>query len=134
MRNIFYALAILLSLTASVSAEQLSSKVYLYDLEQGLTGSEVCYREKMSCLSVTTAKLHDNEGKFYGFVTPSCDSQVIEKDACKADFDTDYAIDNVIFKKSPRAKSDQLFSADYFCLSSDKGKKGKYAYVYCVKR
>ncbi len=128
------ALIATLAVNADPVKQKITSMVYLVEIENEETGSEACYREQMSCLSVTTAKLFDNENNFYGFVTPTCDSQVIKKEECEKDFNSDYAIDNVVFKKSPKAKSSQTLAADYFCLSSEHGKRGKYRYVYCVKR
>lgn len=135
MLRIHFALALFCLLAIPAQAEKvLQSPVYLYPIQAGKTASEVCYEKKKSCIGVTTAELHDDEGEFYGFATPSCDSQIIEEEKCEKDFGTKYAINDVVLKKSPNSDSDRELGGDYFCISSDDGKKGIYKYANCVDR
>ncbi len=111
-----------------------TSLIYLEEIGLGETGSEVCYEQGMSCLSVTTARIVDSKGEFYGFITPDCDSQVIEDSSCIEPFETEYAIDKVTYTKHPDSKSEEFLNKKSFCIGKGKGKKGIYEYAYCVKK
>ena len=127
-------LALLILLIIFIRWQQPTSPLYLVEVPEGETGSAVCYEKGMSCVSLTTARIIDADKKFYGFSTPSCDSQVIRESSCIDSHGTEFAIDNVVYTKSPNAESDQYFSTSYFCVSEGKGPQGVYEYAYCAKR
>lgn len=110
------------------------SFVYLKEVPYLKTGSEVCYEAGLSCLGMSSSRIVDNENKFYGFITPMCDSQVKKASECVEYFDTEYAIDKVKYVRSPNAESNQTLEADFFCLFSKEGKVGKFQYAYCVQK
>lgn len=137
-QRIFIASLFLLAITGCTNSpeipSELTSIVYLADVTLGKTGSEVCFDKNMSCIALSTTKIIDEEQKFYGFSTPSCNSPVVKKTICIAGYGTEYAIENVDYEKSPNAESTKTFAAKYFCLGSEEGKKGIYRYAYCVKK
>ena len=110
------------------------SLVYLKEVPYLKTGSEVCYEANLSCLGMSSTKIYDGNHKFFGFTTPTCDSQVIKEPTCNKYFDTDYAMDRAVYVRSPNAESTQALGADFFCLFSKQGKSGKFQYAYCVKK
>lgn len=116
------------------SEEKGVSFVYLKEVPYLKTGSEVCYEAGLSCLGMSSSRIVDTENKFYGFITPDCDSQVKKVSECLDYFDTEYAIDKVTYVRSPNAESTQPLEADFFCLFSDEGKFGKFKYAYCVQK
>lgn len=118
----------------SPSTSKNTSFVYLKEVPHLKTGSEVCYEAGLSCLGMSSVKIYDSDDNFYGYVTPSCDSQVIEKPSCESLFGTRYALDKVEYVKSPTSESSDYLTADFFCAFSDEGKKGIFEFAYCVKR
>lgn len=110
-----------------------TSLIYLVPIAEGQTGSEVCFERDMSCISLSTVRVEDSDDAFYGFLTPTCDSQVIGYDRCVELFDTEFGIDNVVYVKSPNADSTQILNSDVFCLGEGKGYEGIYEFAHCVK-
>jgi|CXWL01.1.fsa_nt_gi hypothetical protein len=132
--KIILILLVIILLILFLCRESGTSLVYLRSIAPGQTGSQVCHEEGMSCISVATSEVFDNEGRFYGYLTPSCDSQIVESVSCQRDFGATYALDNVEYKKAPHATSTQTLDSDTFCLIEEqKPHRGIYNSAYCVK-
>ncbi|MFH1390950.1 MAG: hypothetical protein ABIH20_01425 [Candidatus Diapherotrites archaeon] len=122
------------NLNTIVQEENLTSLVYLAPITEGLTGSEVCYERDMSCISLSTTQVVDQESLFYGFITPNCEAQVVRESRCVTSHNTEFALKGVDYVKSPNAESSEYFNVDYLCLRNEKGKQGIYEFAYCVKK
>ena len=122
------------NLEDQIAGTMATSMVYLVEIHEGQSASEACYENQMSCISVTTSKTFDKDLNFYGFTTPSCDSQVVRRDECEDNFGTHFALDHVLIKKSPKALSKEIMNGEHLCLSNKNGEEGIYRHAYCVKR
>ncbi len=106
--------------------------IYKVDIELYQSGTMACDAKDMICVSVSRGEALDTEGKFFGYITPTCSAKIISKPSCK---DTSYAINEIVVRKSPNADADveDLSGESYACLISERGKQGAYQSANCVE-
>jgi hypothetical protein len=110
-------------------------KIEQVDIGSYSTGSRACDAQGLICVSVARSHIQDHRGRFFGYSTPTCAAKVIRRASCQDDHGTDYAMSGVVVQRSPNAHPDADVSRghlDYFCLSSEKGKRGIYEFANCV--
>jgi len=113
----------------------LAPKLFPVPIEFSQSGSDARESREMICISASRARLYDKNYKFFGYSTPSCSAKVIRNSSCQNDFKTDYALKGVVVRRSPEADEGVLdvSGGDYFCMSQDQGKQGRYEFANCVK-
>lgn len=96
-------------------------------------GTDACNEHGLICVSLARAEVADVDRIFYGYSTPTCVSKVVRQPDCQDRFDTDYAMSNVVIRRSPSSTSDADLSGESsFCLDGIDGKQGIYLSANCV--
>jgi hypothetical protein len=115
---------------------QLAPDLFPVDVRLGQSGTDACNVQGMVCVSMSLARrIRDVNRKFFGSSIPQCSAKVIRESSCSRDYQTDYALKGVVLRRSPEADAGvlDLSTADYFCLSSERGKQGIYQFANCLK-
>ena len=112
----------------------LTPRLYPVPIKVNQSGSDACESQGMICVSVSRARITDENRKFFGHSTPPCSAKVIQRSSCLRTFNTNFAMTGVVLRKSPEADADvQEISGNFFCMSKDKGRQGIYESANCVK-
>jgi hypothetical protein len=119
---------------------ELAPNLFPVDVRLDQSGTTACDAQGMVCVSMSLARIKDVNQKFFGSSIPPCSAKVVRESAvvsfsCSRDFQTDYALQGVVLRRSPKADAgvQDLSRASHFCLGTEKGKQGIYQFANCVK-
>ena len=101
----------------------------------GQSGTDACEARDLICVSIARATIFDRNDRFVGYSTPTCSSRIVERSWCRHDFQTQYAYEGVVIRKSLDAdpNAEEVSGNHFFCLNDEQGRSGVYEFANCVE-
>ncbi len=113
----------------------LTPKLFPVAIVEDQSGNDACDAQGKICVSVSRARIFDENYKFFGFSTPPCSAKVIRKPSCQQKFNTSYSLTGIVVRRSPEADEGVLDVSGRTdtCLSIGQGPQGRYEFANCVE-